>query len=137
MEHIDEFTIEGLSFVYIDVSHFKNNNEFIKIIDAVQQTIAKYPEQSVYTIINIDGIMFDSYTKEITAKCFERNKPYVKYGAVIGADGIKKIMVKAIFKISGRKNVHFCLSKEQAIEWLLQQSRNKEFCVWPRTAAGR
>ena len=122
MERIDEFTVDGKNLIYIDVSNIKKNEDFIDIIDNVKLVIEKYPEQSVYTIINIDGIIFDTDTKEIAAKCFEYNKPYVKYGAIIGSDGIKNIMAKAVLKISGRKNMHFCWSKEQAIAWLLRQT---------------
>ena len=121
MERIEEFTSHGKNFIYIDASGIKKNDDFIRIIDSVQQVLKKYPAQSVYTIINIDDIMFDTETKEIVAKCFEHNKQYVKYRAIIGADGIKKIIFKDVFKISGRKNMQFCWNREQAIEWLLQQ----------------
>jgi hypothetical protein len=72
-------------------------------------------------LINIENILFDTETKEIAAKCLTHNKPYVRCGAVIGLDGIKKIMASAALKLSGRKNISFFLSKEHAIEWLLQQ----------------
>jgi len=49
------------------------------------------------------------------------NKPYVKYGAVIGFDSIKRMVVNAILKMGGRKNMMFLHNKEQAIEWLLRQ----------------
>ncbi|MCL2122696.1 MAG: hypothetical protein FWH34_01255, partial [Desulfovibrionaceae bacterium] len=105
MERIYEFTVDGKNFIYIDVSNIKKNEDFIDLIDIVKKVIKKYPDKSVYTIINIDGIIFDTDTKEIAAKCFEHNKPYVKYAAIIGSDGIKNIMTKAVCKISGRKNV--------------------------------
>jgi len=122
MERIDEFSVDGKDFIYIDASHIRKNDDFIDIVDSVKKIVKKYPEQSVYTIINIDGITFDTDTKQIAAKCFEYNKPYVRYGAVIGLDGIKKIMFNGVCKCSGRENMHFCLSKEQAIAWLLQQA---------------
>ena len=121
MERIDEFTVDGKNFMYIDLSHIKKNDIFLEVSSAATQSAAKYPEKSVYTIINIEGTMFDTDTKIIAAQCFEQNTPFVKYGAVIGLDGIKKIMLNAAFKISGRNNMHFCLNKEHAIEWLLQQ----------------
>jgi len=43
----------------------------------------------------------------IVSDWMERNRPYVKYGAVIGFDG--------------RKNITFTSSKEQAIEFLMKQ----------------
>ena len=123
MERIEAFTRDGKNFIYIDVSNVKNNNDFTRIADVAQQTIGKHSENSVHTIINIENILFDTETKEIAAKCLKHNNPYVKYSVVIGLDSIKKIMVNAVLKLSGRNKMkmHFAYTKEQAIEWLLQQ----------------
>jgi len=121
MERVSEFTCDGKNFIYIDCSNLKNNEDFVKIVDTVKQVIVKYPEQSVYTISNIENIIFDTKTKEIAANCLKHNEPYVRCGAVIGLDGIKKIMANAVFKFSGRKPLQFFYTKEKAIEWLLQQ----------------
>jgi len=122
MERIDEFRLDGNNFIYIDASNIRKNDDFIDLADSIKKIIAKYPDKSVYTIINIDGITFDTDTKQIFAECFEHHKQYVKYGAVIGLDGIKKIMFNGVVKCSGRENMHVCLSKEQAIAWLQQQA---------------
>jgi len=120
-QRIEEFNQEGKDFVYYDLSNFETNDEFIEFTKAANERITKYAEHSLYTITNIRGVKFDSETKTIVADWMERNRPHVKYGAVIGFDGIKKIMVNAIFKICGRKNMTFSSSKEQAIEFLLKQ----------------
>ena len=116
-----EFMLDGKSFIYIDLSGLKKNDDFNERIRLIEPIIAKYPENSLYTITNVENIRFDSQSKEIVAQYMGRNKPFVKYGAVIGLDGIKKIMINAIFTLSGRKNMHFALTKEKAIEWLLQK----------------
>jgi len=120
-QRIEEFKRDGKDFVYYDLSNFETNDEFIEFTKAANGRITKYAEHSLFTITNIRGVKFDSETKTIVAVWMEHNKPYVKYGAVIGFDGIKKIMVNAIFKICGRKNMVFSSSKEQAIEFLLKQ----------------
>jgi len=121
MKYTDEFTLEGRNFIYIDLSGIKSNDEFNERIKVIEPEIAKHPEKSLYTITNVENIRFDTKSKEIVAQYMSRNKPYVKFGSVIGIDGIKKIMINAIFTLSGRKNMHFDFTKEQAIEWLLKQ----------------
>ena len=121
VERIEEFARNGKNFIYIDVSNLKKNEDFIKIVDLVQQVIVKYPAKSVNTIVNIENIIFDTETKEIAGNCLKHNEPYVKHGGVIGLDGIKKIMANAVFKFSGRHHMRFFYTKEQAIAWLLQQ----------------
>ena len=121
MKLTEEFVIEGKSFVYIDLSRINRKDDFAKSIEATKSVIAKYPANSSYTITNVAGVRFDSELKEILADFMTHNKPFVKYGAVIGIDGIKKIMADLIFKISKRKNMLFAFSKEKAIELLLKQ----------------
>ena len=121
MGRIEEFSQDGRNFMYLDASGFQTNDEFIQLIEDSKPLIRKYEGQTLYTITNIEGVRFDTKTKELVAQWTEHNKPYVKYGAVVGMDGIKKIMVNAIFAISGRKNMSSASTKEEAIERLLKQ----------------
>ena len=121
MERVEEFEQQGKSFMYIDLSNLMTNNDFLSLTQKIEPMIAKYPEHSLYTITNIENVRFDSKSRDLVTGYMRNNKPYVKYGAVIGLDGIKKIMVSTIVKLSGRNNMHFAFTKEQAIEWLLQQ----------------
>jgi len=118
---IEEFTLDGNSFIYFDLSEFKDNSEYSEFVEAAKKRMAKYAEQSLFTITNIRNVKFDSETKRIVAEWMAYNKPYVKYGAVIGFDGIKRLVVNAIFKMGGRKNMTFSPDREQAIEWLQKQ----------------
>jgi len=120
-QRIEEFTRDGKNLIYYDLSDFKTNDEFLEFTKVAMENITKYAERSLLTIANIRDVKFDSETKTIMADWMEYNKPYVKFGAIIGFDGIKKIMVNAIFKLSGRKNMAFISTKEQAIEFLLKQ----------------
>jgi hypothetical protein len=118
---IEEFTRDGKNFMYIDVSNLKNNADIRKTVELVQRRMENYPAKSVYTIINIEGIVFDTESKEIAADCMKRDEPHVKGGAFIGLDGIRKIMANAVVKLSGRSLMQFFYTKEQALEWLLRQ----------------
>jgi hypothetical protein len=121
MGRIEEFTQGGKSFIYFDLSDFKENDEFIQLIKEAKSIIEKYAERSVYTITNVKNVRFDTKTKELTAEWTAYNKPYVKFGVVIGMDENKKIMVNTVLALSGRTNTSFASTKEQAIEWLLKQ----------------
>ena len=120
-QRIEEFTMEEKQFLYFDLSEFKTNDEYAELIEAANGYMVKYAEKSIYTITNIRDVKFDTETKKIIAKWMEHNKPYVKYGAVIGFDGIKRMVVNLIFKMSGRKNMTFATDKEAAIKWLLER----------------
>ena len=121
MERIEEFTQDGKDFFYFDLSGLKSNDEYIKVIEDSKSLISKYSENSLYTITNIEGVRYDTTTKKVVAEWMTHNRPYVKYGVCIGVDGIKRIMLNAIFALSGRKNMELASTKEAAIELLLQK----------------
>jgi hypothetical protein len=118
---IEEFTRDGKNFVFMDLSKFKDVNDFKTVIEPSKAVISKHPPASLYTITDINGVSFDSEVKKTVTAWMEGNKAYVKYGAVIGVDGVKKIVVNSIFALSGRKNMHCVSTKEEAIAWLLRQ----------------
>ena len=118
---IEEFTFNRKNFMYIDFSNLKSNEDFIEAIENIKPVIKKYPPNSLYTIANIANVRFDTGTKEYVVEYMEHNKPYVKYGAIIGFDGIKKIFVNSIFKLSKRDNMLFAFSKDRAVDLLLEK----------------
>ena len=121
MERVEEFTRDGKSFMYIDLSNVMSNQEFLDLTELIKPLIAKYPEKSLHTITSIENVIINPESKAIVADFLKHNKPYVKYGTLIGMDGLKKIAFNTIFKLSGRSNMCSVSTKEQAIEWLLKQ----------------
>jgi hypothetical protein len=121
MEHVEEFSADGKNIIYIDFSNAVSEEDFNRVIEQARQVISKYAEKSVCTITNMENVRFDSDIKDIFVKYVESNKPYVKYGAAIGMDGIKKKMIESILKLGDRPNFYFCFTKEEAVKWLCRQ----------------
>ena len=121
MVRLEEFTRNGRSFVYFDLSAFQTNEELAAFIETTKPVVRKYKGTPLYTITNISAIKFDTATKKIAAEWMAHNRPYVKCGVVIGVDSIRRIMVNAVFALSGRKNMSSATTKEEAVEWLLAQ----------------
>jgi len=121
MGRIEEFNCEGKNFIYIDFSGLRSGKEFFEQIELVKPVISKYPGLSVHTITNVEDIRIDVETKNIALEYLNHGKPYVKTAVIIGMDGIKKMMISTIIKLSGRKNVYFAFTKEKAIELILRQ----------------
>ena len=118
---IEEFTRDGKNFIYIDLSDLRTNEEFVKMTKVIEPAVAKYPPLSLYTITNVENVRFDTTSKKFVARYMRHNKPYVKYGVVIGIDGILKIMSNMVLALSGRDNLDFAFTKEKAIELLLKK----------------
>jgi hypothetical protein len=119
---IELFEFAGKKFIYYDLSHFKNNSQFREFIDYAKKAIQRYPkDSSLFSITNIEGVMYDSETKTIIAGWMDFNRLYIRQGAVIGLDGIKRIMVNSILKMSGRSNMKFFRTRDEAVKWLAAQ----------------
>jgi hypothetical protein len=121
VKRIEEFEQGGKNFIYFNLSGLKSNDEYIKIIEEARPITESYAGRELYSITNIKDVAFDTKTKKIAAEWMAFNKAYVKYSAIIGVDGIKQIMMNAVFAISKRKNVCIAPTKEKAIEILLMK----------------
>ena len=124
MERYEEFNVGGVNFIYIDFSGFRTPAEFNSLVEILKPVIAKYSENSLNTITNLDNVRMDTDIKDFMTQYMAHNKRYVKYGVVIGIDGIKKIMANTVIKLSGRKNMFFTFTREQAVQWVLGQQGN-------------
>jgi hypothetical protein len=101
------------------LSNFKNNVQFREFIAYAKEVIQQYSkDNSLVSITNVEGVRYDSETKTIVAEWMDFNRPYVRQGAVVGLDGIKRIMVNSILKISGRNNMKFFRTRDEAAQWL-------------------
>jgi hypothetical protein len=121
VKYYEEFSVEGKNIIYIDFSTIKIIEDFSEAIEKVKHAIASYPKNSLYTITNMANVRIDTFYKDNFIKYGEHNKPYVKKAVVIGLDGVKKMIVTAIFKKAGRDSFHIAFTKEKAVEWILRQ----------------
>ncbi|MDR2053119.1 MAG: hypothetical protein LBP80_06875 [Treponema sp.] len=118
-DRIEQFEYEGKKFIYYDLSNFKSNGQFREFIEHAKKDIQQYPGNgSLFSITNIEGVIYDTETKKIVAEWMDFNRPYIRHGAVIGLDGIKRIMVNSILKMSGRNNMKFFRARDEAAKWL-------------------
>jgi hypothetical protein len=118
-KRIEEFEYEGKRFIYFDLGFFKNNGQFMEFIEYAKGVIRRYPQDnSLFSVTNVEGVLYDSETKSIVADWMDFNRPYIGQGAVIGLDGIKRIMVNSILKMSRRSNMKFFRARDEAVKWL-------------------
>ena len=121
MDRVEEFVQEGKSFIYVDLSGLKTVEDFSRQFDLIKPVISKYPEHSLYSITNIADTRFNAQIKDLILDYLKHNKRYLKYSVIIGIDGIKKMMIDILIKLSGRDNISCAFCKENAIEQALRQ----------------
>lgn len=87
--------------LYIDFSH-ATPDEFLATIELAERTIAGEPPSSVLTLTNAEKAMHDRRVTERLKSYVEHNKPFVRAGAVVGLNELRKIVFNFLNKASGR-----------------------------------
>jgi hypothetical protein len=119
MKRVKYIYHNGRQLLFLDFSAC-NVQDFTPIIEEAEKLIRSEPPASVLTLTDVTAA---KYNLEITQKLKEfvkSNKPYVKAGAVVGLDPLKKIIYNGVMHFSGRNLVAFD-DIEKAKDWLADQ----------------
>ncbi len=109
----------GKTLIYLDFSDCKVA-ELPPIIEEAKRMIARQPKESALVLTNVTNTELSKDTSAIMKDFTLHNKPYVKASAVVGVEGLKKIIYNAVMAVSGRHISSFD-TLEQAREWLASQ----------------
>ena len=119
MERVQFRRHNGSQILHIDLSKARPDAS-LEAIDQARQLIALQPPQSVLTLTDVSDIIFNRQSTEALKQLSIHNKPYVKAAALVGVEGLKKIIYQAIVTATGRKFRLFD-DVEAASEWLAQE----------------
>jgi hypothetical protein len=113
--------IEHLSrrLLFLDFSYCRAE-EVLKLIEDAEKFIRVQPPHSLLTLTDVTGTKYNLEVTQAMKEFTNGNKPHIKAAAVVGIDGLKKIVYEAIMRFSGR-NVPVFPDIEKAKEWLVEQ----------------
>ncbi len=94
--------------------------DILQLVSETIPLVASQPQKSLYTIIDVRNMRFDSDSTEALKRLAKHNGPYVIAGTVVGVSGLRKIIYTAVMKFSGR-NLAVFDTVDQAKAWLLTQ----------------
>ena len=110
---------KGKRILLIDFSRCEME-EIVTVVREGKKLIAAEPHNSVLTLTLVTDARTNSAVTRVMMEFTAHNKPYVKAGTVVGLDGLKLLMFKAVTAFSGR-NLAAHEDLEQAREWLVGQ----------------
>jgi len=119
--NVEEFQHDGKNFIYFNIEGLSNNDQFEQFAAAAKEVIKKYQPKSVY-VITSRMAFFDTRTKEICSDWIVFNKPYVIASALVGINGITRMVAKSIYKQAERDLAPPFVSRDEAVAWLLTQN---------------
>ncbi len=91
----------------------------LAIIERAQQIIASRPHESLLTLTDLKDTQYNRRITEALKEYVAHNRPYVKAGAVIGLNDIKRVLFNALKRVTGR-NLRAFEQSEAAKDWLVQ-----------------
>jgi len=112
-------THSGKKIVYVDLSGSKASELPAKIAEA-KRLIESQPRESALILTNVTDVELNSDSSHIMKDFSTHNTPYTRASAVVGIEGLKKIIYAGIQRVTGR-NIPTFNTIEEAKDWLVQQ----------------
>jgi hypothetical protein len=110
---------KGKSVFYMNFTNVSSIEEIKSIIDQSIKFIRAQPPKSVIALTNLENIFFNSQVKDIFLDFVKHNEPYIRTSAVIGMNGLVRIMFNGVMKLSGR-DVRSHETIDKALDFLCQ-----------------
>jgi hypothetical protein len=111
-------THQGRRIFIADYSHFgADMAAALAEVDAADAVICARPEKSVLILVDTRDTVVSTETAAYMKKSTARTEKHIRKMAIIGATGVRRIIVSAITKISGQQATVFD-DTEKALDWL-------------------
>ncbi len=119
MGSISIITHKGLKMVFTDLSDC-NAEEAAQVFLDCKKVIQSQEKDSVYSLVNIENIRYNSELVKTIKEVVKSNKPWVKAASIHGLSALTQIMFKSVILFTGR-DIYPVNSLEEGKEWLYQK----------------
>jgi hypothetical protein len=119
MERVRFIEHRSRRLLLLDFSYCRAE-EVLKLIEDTGKIIRVEPPRSLLTLTDVTGTKYNMDVTQTMKEFTNGNKPHIRAAAVVGIDGLKKIVYEAIMRFSER-NVPIFSDIEKAKDWLVEQ----------------
>lgn len=119
MKRVNYIFHNGRQILFLDFSAC-NVEDFPILIKEAEKLIRVEPPNSVLTLTDVTGARYNLEITQALKEFVNGNKPFVKAGAVVGLDALKKVIYNGVMHFSGRHLLAFD-DIEKAKNWLVEQ----------------
>jgi len=88
------------------------------ILDEAAEKIAKFPPKSALILTDSTDATYNAEVSAAMKVFSSKNTPYVRGSAVVGADGMRKVLVSAI-RVATKRDIRTFDGREEALDWLV------------------
>jgi hypothetical protein len=110
---------KGHKIILIDLKGLQPEG-IISRVEGAKKIILASPPASVLLITDFRNMRYDHERTEYAKQVSKDIKPFVKKSALLGIEGLKKIILQSMIVFSGRTNMKPFLEAKDALEWLIR-----------------
>ena len=111
---------KGVQILNLDLIGSKDMAQNIAAFQLAKKLAMKEPLKSVRLLTDVTGAHYDSEGVGVIKEFSKATTPHNKASAVVGVEGIKRIIVQSLIKLTGR-DIRLFNTREEALEWLAAQ----------------
>ena len=119
MSRVQFLSHKGKKILYFDLSNCKIA-EIAAVITEAKKAVGSQPQGSVLALTNVTETELSKDSSAIIKDFTAHNKPYIKASAVVGVEGLRKVIYNAAMAFSGRHISAFD-TLDKAKDWLATQ----------------
>lgn len=111
---------KGKNILYMKIAS-ETTEELKERLESIKPVVVKEPPHSILCIADVTNGKFNPEMTQMLKEFTKHNEPYIKMTALVGVEGLKKIIYNAVLTFTKRKNLILKDSKQQALDWLASQ----------------
>ena len=111
---------KGKRILYMKIASL-TTEELKERIESIKPVVIKEPPHSILCIADVIDGKFNPEMTQMLKEFTKHNEPYIKMTALIGVDGLKKVIYSGVLLFTGRKNLILKNTRKEAMEWLAEQ----------------
>lgn len=112
-------THNGARILHIDLAK-KTPEQLLEAIREAKAIIAEQPPGSLLTLTDVEGSSYNRIVADELKAYVAHNKPFVRAGAVVGLNDLKRVIFNFLNRVTGRTLKGFD-RVEAAKDWLASQ----------------
>jgi hypothetical protein len=109
---------KGKKIGVVDLSDIKSGTDAVPILQEAQKQISSQAPKSALILTDATNSTYDRASSSAIKEFASKNTPFVKASAVVGADGLRAVLLKTVALIT-RREIKLFKSRPEAMDWLV------------------
>jgi len=119
MDRVRFIPHQGKQVLLVDYTNC-TRQAVLDILKERERVVMTQPKASVLMLVDVTGAQFSKDTVEEIKKVAVRERDRVKRAAMVGAEGVPKVLVDAVQNFAARE-YHALPTREAALDWLVEE----------------